>query len=80
MSIPFICQMEEYERVADNDRERIYRLQREVEELRDCRRTAAEAENQILDLNNQIRFLEEEAQLGKLFKVIRRARVGKKKN
>jgi len=61
-------QVEEYERAAENDRARIYHLQKEVDELRDCRRTAAEAENQILDLNNQIRLLEEEAQLGKLFK------------
>ena len=57
------------QQAAENDRDRIERLQEEVEELRDCRNAAVQAENKILDLNNQIRLLEEEAKLGKLFKV-----------
>lgn len=61
-------QMEEMQQAAENDRDRIERLQDEVEELRECRSAAVEAENRILDLNNQIRLLQEEAQLGKLFK------------
>ena len=62
--------MEEMQQAAENDRDRIERLQDEVEELRECRSAAVEAENRILDLNNQIRLLQEEAQLGKLFKVL----------
>jgi len=61
-------QIEEMQQAAENDRDRIERLQEEVEELRECRNAAVEAENRILDLNNQIRLLEEEAQLGRLFK------------
>ena len=54
---------------AELDRDRIGRLQAEVDELRGCRQFAVEAENQIIDLNNQIQLLQEEAQLGKVFKV-----------
>lgn len=61
-------QIEELQEASRNDRDRIERLQDEVDELRGCRNAAVEAENKIVDLNHQIRLLEEEAQLGKLFK------------
>jgi len=61
-------QMEEMQQAAEHDRDRIDRLLEEVESLRDSRNFAVDAEGQILDLNNKVRLLEEEAKLGKLFK------------
>ena len=61
--------MEEMQQAAEHDRDRIDRLLEEVESLRDSRNFAVDAEGQILDLNNKVRLLEEEAKLGKLFKV-----------
>jgi len=61
-------QIRELEQVSELDAAKIARLTEECEELRECRDKAIRAENQLLDLKNKINLLEEEAQLGKIFK------------